>query len=234
MTDLAIIVPSRARPERLREMIWMAATKATLDLEFWVGLDEDDPSDYSVAIDEAFANGVAVYATRRPRMNLVEWTNFLARRALTANDSPPFLASLGDDHRPRTKGWDAKLCYAIERLDGPGFAYGNDLLQGARLPTAWVVSAEIVREVGWMMLPTCSHLFVDNAVKDLGEAAGRIVYRGDVVIEHEHPSAGKAATDQSYAESNSRDRYRADRDAYMAWRAGQMLKDAATLSALTY
>jgi hypothetical protein len=58
---------------------------------------------------------------------------------LAERDPPRYLASLGDDHRPRTKGWDRRLIDAIESLGGaPGIAYGDDKLQGAALPTAWV------------------------------------------------------------------------------------------------
>ena len=216
MADLAIIVPTRGRPDRFAELVTAVHATATGDVTIWAGLDDDDPTaaDYLLPID------LHVFGDWGPRRLLSPKTNLLAERALASADPPRYLASLGDDHRPRTPGWDRILIDAIEKMDGPGFAYGNDLFQGRNMCTAWVVSAEIVRVLGWMMLPTCQHIYVDAAILALGEAAGRIVYRPDVIIEHVHPLAGKTSWDDSYRDSNSQARYAADERAYDLWRNG--------------
>jgi len=217
IAELIVITPSRGRAARLREMVEAVHSTALGDVAVVAGLDHDDPAlpDYEADAPYRYVVG--------PRQSLCAWTNTLALAALASNtEAPPrYLASLGDDHRPRTKGWDRKLIEAIEAMDGPGFAYGRDLFQDKNMPTAWVVSAEIVRAVGWMMLPCCAHMYVDAAVLELGRAAGRIAYRPDVIVEHVHPLAGKASWDASYRESNSEDRYEVDRMAYDAWRANQ-------------
>jgi hypothetical protein len=120
-----------------------------------------------------------------PRNNLAGWTNVLARHL--AKDYRA-LASLGDDHLPRTPGWDLRLLEAIAGMGGTGFAYGNDLLQGAALPTAVVVSSNIVTALGWMCEPSMRHYCIDNVWKDLGEGAGCLAYLPDVIIEHLRPT----------------------------------------------
>jgi hypothetical protein len=223
---LAIITPSRGRPQQFAEMVKAIRTTQGGGLgaiTVWAGFDDDDPSDYPAALNANLAGtgpGVALELRRGPRQTLSAWTNQLALEALESPDPPLYLASLGDDHRPRTPAWDRRLIEAIEGIGGSGIAYGNDLLQGENLPTAWVVSADIVRAVGWMMLPACAHLYVDQAVLDLGKALDRIVYRPDVIVEHVHPIAGKGRWDESYMESNSNDRYAADGAAFKAWLAG--------------
>jgi hypothetical protein len=233
VADLAIITPSRGRPDRFAELVASVAATAAGDVQVWVGLDDDDPADYHDACNDPPGN-VQVVAFLGERRSLSGWTNHLAGEALASIDPPRYLASLGDDHRPRTPGWDRTLIAAIEGLDGPGFAYGNDLFQGAAVPTAWVASAVAVRAVGWMMPPTCAHMFVDNAVLELGRAAGRIVYRPDVVIEHLHPVAGKAHWDDSYRASNHPDRYAADKAAFEVWLRDGLDADAARVRAVTY
>jgi hypothetical protein len=236
MADVALIVPSRGRPERLRDMLLGALEHPRqASIEVWVGLDDDDRSEYGIACDPAFAAGADVYVMRKPRRSLSSWTNLLAQLCLSHRDNPPgYLMSIGDDHMVRTDGWDKALIEAIAEQDGPGFAYGNDLFQGGNLPTAWMVHADVVRVLGWMMLPTCEHMYVDNAIRDLGLAADRLAYLPSVIIEHVHPNAGKAEHDDSYRESNRHDRYTRDGAAFEAWRHGQMARDAATLSALRY
>jgi hypothetical protein len=217
-------------------MILGALERARMaSIEVWIGLDEDDPSEYGIACDPAFAAGADVYVTRKPRRSLSSWTNLLANLCLSHRDYPPgYLMSIGDDHMVRTDGWDKALIEAIAEQDGPGFAYGNDLFQGSNLPTAWMVHADAVRALGWMMLSTCEHMYVDNAIKELGQAAGRLAYLPSVIIEHVHPNAGKAERDPSYEQSNRREQFDRDAAAFTAWRNGQMARDTATLIALRY
>jgi len=231
MADIIVVTPSRGRAARLREMVEAVHSTALGDVRVMVGLDLDDPADYEATIPEWVGN---ISSYRGPRKSLCGWTNHLALQALDGPNPPRYLASLGDDHRPRTHGWDRVLIEAIENMAGPGFAYGNDLLQGKAMPTAWVVSAEVVRALGWMMLPGCAHMYVDAAVLALGQAAGRIAYRADVIVEHVHPLAGKASWDTSYRESNADGRYAADRAAFEAWRVEQLAADVTAVETLVY
>lgn len=231
LPDLTVLVPSRGRPAALADLAEAVHTTAAGAVEVLAAVDDDDP-----ARDE-YLQGASPRTYRvlvGPRRSLCGWTNELANLRLAAAvvPCPRYFASLGDDHRPRTPGWDRMLIEAIEQLPGPGFAYGNDLLQGRALPTAWVASTEVVRALGWMMLPTCAHMYVDAAILALGLDTGRIAYRADVIIEHLHPLAGKASWDPSYRESNSSGRYDADRAAYEAWHANQRAADAARLLAV--
>lgn len=235
MTDLLVITPSRDRPGQLSELAWAVARTTEGRVEVLALVDDDDPQreayERLVDVDHTVLSNLRILFG--PRQTLSGWTNTAAELALQSPNPPRFLASLGDDHRPRSRDWDHRLIGAIEDLGGPGFAYGDDLFQGRALPTAWVVSASVVRALGWMMLPRCQHLYVDNAILDLGEASGRIAYRADVKIEHLHPWAGKASWDISYRESNSVARDTADKAAFLAWRAERMMADAATVAALT-
>lgn len=212
--DLTIIVPSRGRPLQLLELLAAIRATATSRVQVLVGLDDDDTSPYPTSYDRL--GDVRIH--RGPRQPLSGWTNYLALQAIRNGPMPRYLASLGDDHRPRTRGWDRKLMAAIESFGTPGFAYGNDLLQGASLPTAWVMSAEIVIHLGWMMLPTCDHMYVDNATLTLGKSINRIAYMPRVIIEHMHPAVGKSLMDDSYEATSSLTRYEADQQEFEHWR----------------
>ena len=239
MAELIVITPSRGRPARLAELVTAVAETTGGRAEVLGLIDDDDPAraDYEALIGEP---GYVAYAPLRtifgPRQSLAGWTNLAACNAVraTIGERPRYLASLGDDHLPRTYGWDRLLIKAIEEMDGPGFAYGNDLLQGRALPTAWVVSAQVVAALGWMMLPGCEHRYVDNAVRELGLKADRLAYVPGVVIEHLHPIAGKADWDSSYEESNSGDRDAADKAAFLKWQRDGLDHDAAVVRALKW
>jgi hypothetical protein len=107
---------------------------------------------------------------------------------------------MGDDHLPRTQGWDKAFIQALN-LD-QGIAYGNDLLQGENLPTAYAMTRSIVNELRGMTFPGCIHLFFDNFVKELGIDLKCLKYLPNVIIEHLHPVAGKAEMDEGYERVN--------------------------------
>ncbi len=195
---LALIVPSAGRPASAARLA--AAVAGTVNPRFtrlYVVLDHDEPE------DDAYRSRLAPYAgyaeimtaPKPPRgvHGMVFPLNWAC--GVLAEDRDDF-AFMGDDHLPRTKGWDERL---VSSLGGrPGVAYGDDLFQREALPTAAVVSGDLVRILGYMAPAVLLHLFVDDFWKRLGAEAANYVYCPDVVIEHLHPQAGKAAPDLGY------------------------------------
>jgi hypothetical protein len=115
---------------------------------------------------------------------------------------------MGDDHLPRTKNWDKAFIRALGQ--NTGIVYGDDLLQGANLPTAFGMTRDLVNELRGMTFPGCVHLFFDNFVKQLGLDLQYLKYLPDVIIEHLHPAAGKAEMDEGYARVNQPKWYEED------------------------
>lgn len=218
---MIVLCPTRGRPGAAQQMWWSLMNTATLpDTRLILVVDRDDPklSDYlklpslrtkryGMDPDEMFVIVLEAGYTG----DLVKATNSAARRFWDQTD---ILGHVGDDHRFNTKGWDALV---RDALTTPGIAYGDDLLQGVNMPTAVFMSAEIPRALGWYALPTCRHLFIDNAWKALGERLGVLHYLPEVVIEHVHPAAGKADWDDGYRAANSSEMFDHDRRAFEAW-----------------
>lgn len=232
MADLVVIVPTRGRPARLARLVDTVQATTFGRADVLALVDDDDP--YRGAYIEWAAAAGQAQVLVGARGNLVSLTNLGAQIALDRPDPPTYLASLGDDHLPRTPDWDVRLINAIRAMDGPGWAYGNDLLQGESLPTAWVQHAATVDALGWMMLPTLEHMYPDNVVYDVAHGTGRLAYVPGVVIEHMHPAAGKADVDESYAQSNRAEQYLRDKRAYTAWQQGRMVADRGLVEQLSW
>jgi len=207
-TPIALIVPTRGRPHNAQALI--DAHKATTDglstLYFYV--DDNDPcAPEYLALD--------AHVTVGPPARLTEWTN---RAAMELSLTHRVLGSIGDDHRPETLGWEKAILHAVDISTGhAAIVWGDDGLQGPNLPTAFFVTSNIVRHLGWMALPSCEHLYIDNAWKVLADRSGRGHYLPDVKIIHYHPAAGKAPNDATYALGNSNERYSADQAAFADW-----------------
>ena len=123
-----------------------------------------------------------------------------------------------DDFVYQTDGWDEKLLASLETYGGgTGIAYGNDLLQGVRMPTTSIVSRDIVEALGWLQMPRLIHLFGDNVWSHIGKKAECLFYRPDVVIEHRHFHSRKSLEDATYQITNSKQMYDADKANYIKW-----------------
>lgn len=222
---LAVIVPSRGRPQNITALAdaW-GETDATADLI--VGVDDDDPTlpDYLDVIAASPANVDLVVG---PRLRMAGTLNQIAARVA---DDYDHLGFMGDDHRPRTTGWDVTICAELDRLR-TGVVYGNDLIQGERLPTAAFLTANIVRTLGWMAPPGLQHLFLDDAWKTLGQMLDAITYLPDLIIEHVHPVAGKVTWDDGYRECNAPDVWGHDQQVYTDWVAGSLRADVERIRA---
>lgn len=227
---MLVCVPSRGRPDQLARLVEACQSTCRGLTDIAVGVDVDDPMVSAYMGMKAQMAGMTLRgtafhcATRKP---LSDWTNDLVR----LHPGYTYYASLGDDHVPRTEGWDVKLMKAIENIGGMGFAYGDDLNMGVRLPTAWVASAKIVNVLGWLIYPGVRHYCGDNVTADLGAALGCLAYEPDVIIEHLHPSTGKAALDDTYMDAGGFSTDHQDYAAYLWWREHAMMADVKRIEA---
>jgi hypothetical protein len=201
LSDGLIVVATRRRPAQFGRLVHAIKDTGEQDMHIAVAVDDDDLDGYNQLYqdDEVVRERVEHWYSG-PRNNLVGWTNHIVKKHL---DEYPVFASFGDDHVPRTQGWDTLLLEAMGKLGGTGIVYGDDLLQRQNLCTAPMVSADIVAALKWLFEPGLSHYFGDNVLMDLGNGAGCLAYVEQAIIEHCHPVAGKAPMDQTYAEAGS-------------------------------
>jgi hypothetical protein len=202
---MCAIVPSRSRPENADRLAQaFVDTKAEADLYFVI--DNDDPRWVDYVKGDRFnvlpsdnKTGGCATALNNGAVYLLDFTKFPLY---------DYFVFMGDDHLPRTQGWDKAFMEALGI--NTGIAYGDDLLQGANLPTAYCMSRDIVVELQGLTFPGCLHLFFDNFVKQLGLDLEYIKYLPQVIIEHLHPMAGKAEMDEGYARVNQPKWYEQD------------------------
>lgn len=220
MTDLVVVIPSRGRPRQARQLAAAFAATCTADTELVFAVDDDDPTrgDYPQRLTAAL-----------PSRSMNEALNAVAVKEAADAFAVGFM---GDDHRPRTVGWDERYLTVLREL-GTGIVYGNDLMQGAALPTQCAMTADIVRALGYMAPPVLTHLWLDNFWLSLGNEATCIRYLSGVVVEHRHPMAGKAVWDAGYERVNAVEMQDRDQAAFAGYVAsGEFGRDVAKVRAL--
>ena len=218
------IVPTRGRNANAIRLF--EAINATANFtEVVFAIDADDVKTYQGLMHEtAGLNNVKVVIADRMGMNgtLNHW-------ALWFSPDYDYICFMGDDHLPRTGGWDTKLAEAIGTE--PGIAYGNDLLQGENLPTAVVMSSKIIRATGFMSPPALKHLFLDNYWLAMGNALENVNYLPDVIIEHLHYTNGKAALDDRYVAVNTVEMHNGDQAIFAEYLATEFANDVENVKA---
>lgn len=216
--SIVVVIPSRGRPERAWEAVHAIRQTAHLvSTSVILTVDADDPElrRYRELRWDGFGPE-ALFAILEPEDtgNLTRATNAVSMRVV-ADDPDAIVGNLGDDHIVRTPGWDVRI---TEALATPGIAYGDDQIHGPRMPTAPFISGLIIRALGWYAMPSCEHMYIDDAWKSLGLATGTLRYLDDVTIEHLHPAVGKADWDEGYRRVNSPEAMGRDHAAYFKWR----------------
>jgi hypothetical protein len=200
--SIVVVLPSRGRPAAAAEAIAAIRETAVLvETSVVLTVDADDPClpEYRAlrfpTVGTSLLRPTTVVLEGDETGNLTRATNTISLRIAKA-DPDAIIGNLNDDHRARTRGWDRVV---TEALKTPGIAYGDDLIHGVNLPSAPFMSARICLALGWYALPSCEHLYIDDAWRELGKAAGVLRYLPELVFEHLHESVGKAVWDEGYA-----------------------------------
>jgi hypothetical protein len=180
-------------------------------------VDDDDPEleGYREAVNGACLSAVQLVVGPPSRIGPI-----LNREVPRAATEAPFVAFMGDDHRPRTVAWDQLYINNLRDM-GTGVVYGNDLYQGPNIPTQVAMTSNIIKATGYFVPPGAKHLYLDNMWADIGRVT-KLRYLPDVVVEHMHPCAGKAEWDEGYANNNSVATYSEDEAIYLAWKENDL------------
>jgi hypothetical protein len=215
---VVVLVATRDRPgQALATLMSFKATSTRPDTRIIFGLDHDEPQ--LNAYLELLPSFV-VWNAGPDSGSLTKVTNSM----LGACNEGDVIGSVGDDHRFRTKGWDEAI-YATAKFNPPGVIYPNDAFQGANLATAFFAHGDVVRALGWLALPVCDHMYIDNAIMDIGRGLNSLHYLPNTIIEHLHPAAGKGIMDASYARTNSKTQMSKDELAYTEWKENGLSSD---------
>jgi hypothetical protein len=214
MNPILVIVPTRNRNTQHKEFAeTFLKNSVASDLVFV--LDQDNEKTYDRL------PGVMYKIHNTQSTGLCEPLN---HTAVAYADQYRYIGFMGDDSRPRTFRWDQLMLDEMKKKP-LSVAYGNDLLQGEKLPTAILMSSVIIQKLGYMAPPTLRHQWSDLFWLDLGQKLGTLTYFPNIIIEHLHHSVGKSSTDQTYIDATNRLIRRHDRDAYKKYYQEQFAKD---------
>lgn len=230
MSDLTILVPSKGRPKSAVQLYESFRDTTTASTELVIVCDESDlylPTYFSLLT--GVGRVVVVPGGRRGMCDALNQAYQGMAESLGLA-----VGFMGDDHRPRTRGWDSNYLEALANL-GSGFVYGNDLFQYEAIPTQVAMTSDIPEKLGYMVPLGFQHLCVDVVWKDWGMAINKLTYLPDTVIEHMHPLAGKGKSDSNYQAVNNHVVAESDIAEYKRYNeSGEFGRDVARISELLF
>jgi len=212
MNTNLIVIPSRGRPHNAeRAFNAIKQTSNISDLVFV--LDKDDEQNYPRI------PGVSYEVLPRIKMN--KSLNAIALKNIYTYETITFM---GDDHLTQTQNWDEVL-YSPIKDRGFGLSYGNDSLQGEALPTAVMISTNLIKILGFMAPHDLLHLYMDYFWLDLGKELNAINYFECVDIKHIHYGNTEGIYDKTYEEANSAFTVNEDYTVYENYKQNYFLDD---------
>lgn len=186
----SIILPTRGRPEGLRNLIESFALTTTHlhALEVVLVIDEDDEASINFAVDYVRLTKVVV----KPglRMGELNMAGYEASRG-------EYVMLLNDDVTVRTRGWDEKVLAAFRSFpDGIVLVHANDGIFGEKLCTfpfvsrAYCTFADGICPRDYIRYRIDDHIYnVFNLLAVLGRR--RILYMPELMFEHANYSLNK-------------------------------------------
>jgi hypothetical protein len=214
MKPILIILPSKGRPDKI-EGFYETWRKTTEGLsEVLVCLDEDDPT-------------LKIYKKYKYlKFDIDQGKSFCdaCNRAFKKFPNYKYYYMVSDDHRMRTK-WETEFIDKIEKNEGKGVCYGDDLVWSEKLGSAAFVSGNIFRSLGYITPPEMIHMFSDSFWKELGKQLKKLFYFPEIIIEHMHFTVGKSPVDSIYLSVDNKIVYNHDKKIFNNWKKYSMKKD---------
>ena len=139
-----------------------------------------------------------------PKMSVSKMTNICYQ-----NSRGSILMYAADDIVFRTNLWNTKILETIDKLDSEYFLiHGDDLGQKSnKIATHGFVSREFAKQLGYLLPPYFYADFCDTWLTSIARYSNSRIYLEDLIIEHLHPSWGKASFDDTYLDRKRKKRF---------------------------
>lgn len=183
MTKIALLVPTRGRPEQCRRMVESAINTSTHPLDVHLGIQD-------TMYDHVYASRSSVSVNKFPMLDwptVMTW-NWLAQETIKQFTDTNLFMLAADDMIFATPGWDTALIDHYEGLKEKCHVYhlqDSRDIDGTPHP---IVSREYIAALGYFLPPIFLHWYVDSWTRDIAKSNGVFTYMRDYQLRHEKGS----------------------------------------------
>lgn len=193
---ISVLCPTRNRPGNVARLVSSALATASGPVGFLFYQDADARG----SVPDSVAGLLGVRVITGPRIVMSDMWDECLREA-----AADVFMMCGDDVTFNTPGWDDAVLGAIEAYpDRIALVYGRDGLREDEWASHCFVHRNWADAVGYFAPRGFSCDYTDTWLNAVADRIGRKVLLADVMFEHHHPNAGKAALDETHAERIAR------------------------------
>lgn len=189
-TTIALIHPSRGRPDKARKAYEEWLKNADADFEYVISIDTSDPTQAKY-FQNFLKDCDLVQGANR---SIVDAVNL----ACSHVEADIYVVMSDDFGCP--KGWDTIIKQAMP-LDRPAVIQIRDTIQDD-IVTLPILNRIMYEKLGHVYHPRYFSMFADNDLTECAKIHGELI-KLDVVFEHRHWVNGKAPKDATYERENS-------------------------------
>lgn len=209
MTSIALLTPTRDRPEQCRRMVDSAYNTSASAVRVYLGLTEGIDS-----IDACVSSSATIaYAMFPDGMPTVHKWNLLAQMAMKEPDVKLFMLG-ADDIEFMDNGWDERLIESYNNLENKIHVWALQDSRDALGTPHPIFSREWIEAMSWMLPPYFMHFYPDTWSIEIAKANNCFTHLREFKLNHHKPSdIGKP--DQTHSRIrqmgwDARDRYVAE------------------------
>jgi hypothetical protein len=166
---------------------WLENTHNDVVEQWVISFDESFTGDQ--VVPEHLFDSCLTASHSIPNGDIVLVWNSLAKQA-----TGDLIVVLADDYYCRTQDWTQY----IPTVDQPRIYYGDDGIQGKRLPTHPIYTRAAYEITHYVFPPHYKAWYTDNELKSVAEAVGILEYIPEIQCEHKHWVNKKAQQDETY------------------------------------
>jgi hypothetical protein len=184
---IALLCPTRARPEQCKRMIQSAYNTSNQYIQIYLAVSEDEFDIYKSIIELPDSNRVGVVMVSMPDgMPTAHKWNRLAELAI--NQKPNLLMLCADDTVFTTPCWDKALLDHYNALENKIHVYALRDSRDTNGTPHPIVTREYIEAMGYFLPPIFMHWFVDSWTVAIAKANSCFTHLTDYLLVHDKPS----------------------------------------------
>lgn len=215
---IALLCPTKARPQQCKRMIESAIATSECRLEIYLDIEKTYPT--SAIYDLPQHKRVTYYlAESAPGMPTAHKWNMLAEEAMKSADNKLFMLA-ADDMVFSTPLWDTALIESYNSLENKTHVYAlRDSRSDDGTPHP-ICTREYIAAMGYFVPPIFLHWFIDTWTVDIAKSNAVFTHLKDYLLIHDKPS-DKGHADATHTGIRAMGWH--DRDKWVASRCQQFL-----------
>jgi hypothetical protein len=194
-TTIALIHPSRGRPDKARQAYYEWLNNADEDFQYVISIDTSDITQAKYFRNFQEDTGIL----QNPNRSIVDAVNIACEYLKYGGVFTDIYVVMSDDFGC-PKGWDTIIKQAMP-LDRPAVIQVRDTIQD-EIVTLPILNRLMYEKLGYVYHPRYFSMFADNDLTECAKIHGELI-KLDVVFEHRHYVNGKSAMDDTYKRENS-------------------------------